>query len=413
MHNIKHGLINYCQICKSKRIKNILNLGHQPLADALTNINDKNNETEFFPIQIGLCEKCILVQNNFIVDDRKLYKKNYHYRPGITKDVLKNFSEMSAKLVNLYKLNSKSIIADIGCNDGSLLNEFKKYKVKKLIGIEPTDTVRFAKKRKIKVVQNFMNLKSAKAATKYFGKVDLITTTNVFAHTNKLTDFLKGIKKLIKKDGIFIIENHYLADIVKKKQFDSFYHEHLRTYSLTSLIKLLSFYDFHIVDAYTSDRYGGNIQAHFSLTKFKRNSRINKILSHEIKMGLDKEKTYIKFKNEIEMIDKKIASFLEKNRGKKIIAKAFPARASILLHYFSSIKKNIEFIAEQPTSLKLNKYAPGTTIPIISSKFLKKYKPDIMIILAWHLFDTIYKKWKSQLKGTKYLKILPEVKVYK
>ena len=130
-------------------------------------------------------------------------------------------------------------------------------------------------------------------------------------------------------------------------------------------------------------------------------------------MGLDKEKTYIKFKNEIEMIDKKIASFLEKNRGKKIIAKAFPARASILLHYFSSIKKNIEFIAEQPTSLKLNKYAPGTTIPIISSKFLKKYKPDIMIILAWHLFDTIYKKWKSQLKGTKYLKILPEVKVYK
>ena len=93
MHNIKHGLINYCQICKSKRIKNILNLGHQPLADALTNINDKNNETEFFPIQIGLCEKCILVQNNFIVDDRKLYKKNYHYRPGITKDVLKIFQK--------------------------------------------------------------------------------------------------------------------------------------------------------------------------------------------------------------------------------------------------------------------------------------------------------------------------------
>ena len=321
MHNIKHGLINYCQICKSKRIKKILNLGHQPLADALTNINDKNNETEFFPIQIGLCEKCILVQNNFIVDDRKLYKKNYHYRPGITKDVLKNFSEMSTKLVNLYKLNSKSIIADIGCNDGSLLNEFKKYKVKKLIGIEPTDTVRFAKKRKIKVVQNFMNLKSAKAATKYFGKVDLITTTNVFAHTNKLTDFLKGIKKLIKKDGIFIIENHYLADIVKKKQFDSFYHEHLRTYSLTSLIKLLSFYGFHIIDAYTSDRYGGNIQAHFSHTKKKYNKNIIKILKSEKKNKLDNVKTYNRFEARINKAKENLRIFMMKNKKKNSLLK--------------------------------------------------------------------------------------------
>jgi hypothetical protein len=35
-----------------------------------------------------------------------------------------------------------------------------------------------------------------------------------------------------------------------------------------------------------------------------------------------------------------------------------------------------------------------------------------MIILAWHLFDKIKNKWKSKLKKTKFLRILPKLKVY-
>ena len=136
---------------------------------------------------------------------------------------------MSQKLIKLYNLNSKHIVADIGCNDGSLLKQFRKLGIKKTIGIEPTDTIRFAKPE-IKTVQDFMNVSSSKKALKFYGKTDLITTTNVFAHTNNLKSFILGVRKLIKKDGIFVIENHYLGAILKKKQFDSFYHEHLRTY---------------------------------------------------------------------------------------------------------------------------------------------------------------------------------------
>ena len=117
-------------------------------------------------------------------------------------------------------------------------------------------------------------------------------------------------------------------------------------------------------------------------------------------------------KKDIEIIDNKISNFINKNKHKKIVAKAFPARASILVHRFTSIKNNISFVAEQPSSLKLNKYVPGTNIKIISSEKFKKFKPDIMIVLAWHLFDTIHKKWKAKLKKTKFVKILPQFKVY-
>ena len=410
-HNIKSGFINYCQICGTKKIKSVLNLGHQPLADDLKDTKSNNVGTNFFPIIIGFCKECILLQNNYIVDDKSLYSKNYHYRPGITKDVVNNFGTMSQKLVKLYNLNSKHIVADIGCNDGSLLKQFRKLGIKKTIGIEPTDTIRFAKPE-IKTVQDFMNVSSSKKALKFYGKTDLITTTNVFAHTNNLKSFILGVKKLIKKDGIFVIENHYLGAILKKKQFDSFYHEHLRTYSLTSLIKLMKYYGFKIVNAYTTERYGGNIQAHFTLGNLKKSQNVKLILNKEKKNKLNKEKTYKKLKKDIEIIDNKISNFINKNKHKKIVAKAFPARASILVHRFTSIKNNISFVAEQPSSLKLNKYVPGTNIKIISSEKFKTFKPDIMIVLAWHLFDTIHKKWKAKLKKTKFVKILPQFKVY-
>ena len=105
--------------------------------------------------------------------------------------------------------------------------------------------------------------------------------------------------------------------------------------------------------------------------------------------------------------------FLKKNKGKKIVAKSFPARASVILHYFSNLKKNIDTIYEQPSSNKINHYAPGTSIKIKSSKTLKKDNPDIIIILAWHMFEAIKNKWiKKGLKKIKYVKPLPFLKIF-
>ena len=201
-------IVKFC-----KKIKNVLDLGYQPLADDLKNFNliryKLLSNINWF------LQKCILLQNNYIVDDRVLYTKNYHYRPGITKDVVNNFKEMSLKL-SKFTLNSKSVVADIGCNDGSLLKEFKNLGILKTVGIDPTNTIKYAPKY-IKTIQDFMNLKCSKKALNFYGKIDLITTTNVFAHTNKLKDFI-----LI----VFIIENHYLGAIIKKENYGIYAHIH-------------------------------------------------------------------------------------------------------------------------------------------------------------------------------------------
>ena len=71
-HTFKEGFINHCQICNSKRIDLVLDLGFQPLADDLLNEKNNNNPCTSYPIKIYLCKSCRLLQNNFIVGDKKL-----------------------------------------------------------------------------------------------------------------------------------------------------------------------------------------------------------------------------------------------------------------------------------------------------------------------------------------------------
>ena len=405
-HTFKEGFINHCQICNSKKIYLVLDLGFQPLADDLLNEKNNNNPCTSYPIKIYLCKSCRLLQNNFIVGDKKLYNKEYHYRPGISKTVENNLNNLALKLINLYKLKKKDLIVDIGCSDGTLLNCFKKLGYKNVVGVEPTNTYKFAKQKGIKTINEFFNTKSASKIQKKYGKAKLITTTNVFAHTGELKEFILGVNLILSNNGVFVIENHYLKDIIDKVQFDSFYHEHLRTYSLKSLIKLLNYYKLRIVDAYTTERYNGNIQAHFIKSKKIRLSKnVINILTKEKKAKLDNLKTYQNFSKKIEKAKTDLFKYLSLHPNSLIIGKSYPARASVILNYFSFLKDKINFIAEQPTSLKLNYYIAGTSIKIVDSKILKKLKPNIIIIFAWHLFSEIKNKWKAKglPKSTKYI----------
>ena len=414
IHNFEPGKLDFCQICNSSDLDTVLDLGFQPLPDNLRAMDDKNHETIFYPLEINLCRKCILLQTSHIVDDKKLYPSNYHYTPGISKQVRDNFSEFAKKTIDLYKLKRSETILDIGCNDGSLLDEFKNFGFNSLFGIDPTNTVKIAKNKGHKTIQDFFNKKSAENFLEKSKVPKIISTTNVFAHTGKLGEFIEGLLKIMKKETIFIVENHYLSSIISKNQFDSFYHEHLRTYSLTSLKKLLGIYGINLIDAYVTSRYGGNIQAHFSINKnLKASKNVSIILRKEKHDKLNELDKYSTFRKNIAKNKSQLYDFLNLNRNKLIVGKAFPARASILIHHFDYLKDFINIVGEQSTSKKINHYIGGTNIKIVDSKIFKKDKPDLMLIFAWHMFENIRQKWiKIGLKKTKFIKPLPKLEIF-
>ena len=49
IHTYREGFINYCQICNSKNINLVIDLGHQPLADDLVLEKNKNELSISYP----------------------------------------------------------------------------------------------------------------------------------------------------------------------------------------------------------------------------------------------------------------------------------------------------------------------------------------------------------------------------
>ena len=215
-----------------------------------------------------------------------------------------------------------------------------------------------------------------------------------------------NLKKLISEKTILIIENHYLGAVIERKQFDTFYHEHPRTYSFTSFFKISKLLDMNILDCTFPKRYGGNIRVIFCRS-IKQKNNFSKLMRNELFLF----KKLLKLKGNIKIWRKngreKIL-YLVKKYG-PLPAKAFPGRAAILLKILNLNEKNIKSIYEKKDSHKIGFYAPGTRIPIKSDIFLKKIDKKIPIInLAWHIKDEIKNYLYKQNIRNKILNVVNE-----
>lgn len=386
MKNIK--ILKNCQICNAL-INKVLDLGKHPLCDDLLEINSSYKNKEY-PIVILYCKNCKTAYQKFQVTKKILFPKNYHYRARFTNDVIIGQRDLFSEIKKRYLSLSGKKILDIGCNDGTLLDMFKKEKAL-TIGIEPTNAFKDASSKHI-IYPTYLNEKVSKKIIRKFKYVDIIIFTNVFAHINNLEEVLKSLKILISENTIIVVENHYLGSVLKKKQFDTFYHEHPRTYSLTSFLQIAKKINLNLENFSFPKRYGGNIRVilsnHKIIKDYKKQLKKEKIFYRNFSLL----KKYISFWT----VNKKIEIVALNKKYGPLPAKAFPGRAAILLRLLKLNTKNIFSIFEKENSKKIGFYAPGTKIPIVSDRGLKKIPKNLPIInLAWH----IKKEIKSYLKN--------------
>lgn len=408
--NLKNGNQRYCQITNKKNLVEVIDLGNQPLADSLIEKKNLNKKEKKYPLKLLRSPTLGYAQLSYVVPGEKVYHPNYPYRPGITKEILMHYNDQVKENIKKLNLQKGDLVVDIGSNDGSLLSYYKKFNMN-IAGVEPTNIANIANKNKIFTLKKFFNLSSSNHIIKLKGKAKLITSTNVFAHMATLHDVMLGVLNLMDRNSYFIIENHYIKDILEYNQYDSVYHEHIRNYSLKSLIYLFNQYNLKVIDAVVVDRYNGSIKVTATNNiNIKPNPRVNKLLKIEEEFGLFKSKIWNEFKSNIIRSKKELKNMLInlKKQNKKVVGNSCPARCSTLLNYCDIGVDLINYIAEQPSSLKLNKYLPGVKLPIVNNEILFKEQPDFVLILAWHLYKPIIKSLKSKGLKSKFIVPLPQ-----
>lgn len=389
-----------CRSCNNSNLSLILDLGDHAWCNNFIT-KEMIGKEKTYPLRMVHCNKCDLVQLDYTVPKETMFL-DHTYVSGTTKTLAKHFYEVALE-ASAY-LNKDDYILDIGGNDGTNLSQYIKLGFYNVENVESAKNIaKLSNELGIKTYNTFFNEKFIDD-NNLEKKYKLINASGVFFHLEELHSVIKGIKKSLTDDGIFVVQFMYLGDILKQLSFDSVYHEHLCYYSIKSLTNLLNSYGITIFDAYRSGIHGGSIIAKFCKNKFYKNSiRLEKLLSLD-----DDLVTTDKLYNYQSKVKKWKNNFVNKinniiKKGNKIYVFGAPAKGNTLLTYCGLDKNIIDFVFEV-NDMKCGLYTPVTHIPIIKENHKLIEDNSYIILLSWNFADEIIAKCQDLIdRGIKFI----------
>jgi hypothetical protein len=389
--------VECCQICGSEKLDDVLDLGYMPPVNQMVPIGEVPRQQPWFPTHLLHCRNCELVQLGLAVDPVIIFPPEYPYTSGTTRVLRDNFADLQRESTAMLGLRADDLVVDIGSNDGTLLSNFKSAGIR-VLGIEPTDVGDIANSRGIPTLKRYFGTEVAREVKKEHGPASVVTAANCFAHMEDVHAIVEGIAAMLKDDGVFISESHYLIPLLDTVQYDTVYHEHLRYYSLASLKHLLEMHDLEIFHARPIPSHGGSIRVYAARHgSHVVQDSVRRMLSAEPR-GEAMARRLAQFSRDVLLSKLRLLSMLGtlKEKGARIAGISAPSRASTLVNYVGLDSALIDYVCEIPGSLKIGKCMPGTTIPVVDEARLFDDRPDCAVIFSWHIADELAPKLRAR-----------------
>lgn len=339
---------------------------------------------------------------------------NYLYFSSVSDAFLKHAAAMVESLTSRFSLDTKSLVMEIGSNDGYLLQFFKQKGIP-ILGIEPAKNIaRVANEKGIPTLDIFFGAGSVSKILQEKGPADIIIGNNVLAHVPLINDFLLSVSKCLKPNGGAVFEFPYLIDLMDNTEFDTIYHEHVFYFSLSAIKILAERAGLELYDVSRQDIHGGSLRVFFQ--REKRNevsNNVKQMLAMEEEYSITGKSLYLSFGKKVEKLKVELVGTLKdiKKAGKNIAAYGAAAKGNILLNYAGIDSRMVDFVADR-SPYKQGLFLPGTKIPILNPDELLNRMPDFTLILAWNFAEEILAQQDEYRKrGGKFIIPIPDVRV--
>lgn len=412
-HDLPLGHLERCQLCGSREVELVLDLGHQPPCDSLLAASQLAEPEATYPLRFVRCRRCGLAQIDYVVAPEVLFHPQYPYRSGITEALASYLHGTAGAVVDRFGIPSGSLVVDIGSNDGTLLAGFKARGMR-VQGVEPTEVAKIAIEAGIPTERAFFSEPLAREFRDREGPAWVVTATNMFAHVRNLGELIRGVRDLLVDGGVFVTESHYLADLVETVQYDSIYHEHLKYYAVRPLVTLMDWYGLAVVDAERIPNYGGSIRVYAVKGRgAKVGPNVGELIRAEEAAGLYRAETYVAFRERVVGAKLQLQALLLELRrsGQRVVGVGCPGRSSTLLNYCNVDRELMAYMAEQATSLKVGLFLPGKHIPVVDEKVMFEEQPAYAVMLSWHYAGAIMDKLRQKGLASRFIVPLPDVRV--
>jgi SAM-dependent methyltransferase len=397
-----------CRSCGHAGLMPVLDLGVTALVDTLVPADRLTAPEPKYPLQIGFCQACSLLQVLDTVPPQEVFHEDYTYFSSFSESWLAHCRKIALNLIATRKLNKSSFVIELASNDGYLLKNFVENDVP-VLGIDPCPgPVAAAQKIGVPTTCAFFGRELANKLAADGKRADVVIANNVMAHVADLNGFIAGIHTILKDDGVLVTESPWVKDLIDHCEFDTMYHEHLCYYSATALDHLFQRHGLYLNDIETLPTHGGSIRSYVGRNPNVQD-RAKKILALEKESGVSRFDYYETFATRVEAIRRDMLELLHnlKKQGKTIAAYGASAKGSTMLSYLNAGPDLIEFVVDKNVH-KQGKHMPGVHNPILPPSALAERKPDYVVLLVWNLKDEILKQQDAYRKaGGKFIIPVP------
>ena len=382
-----------CRFCQNPLTHEFVDLAASPPSNSYLRAEQLNEPEVFYPLRVFVCEKCFLVQIDEYKKAVEIFDESYAYFSSFTKSWLEHSRKYVEMMCARFGFEENSQVIEIASNDGYLLQYFRQKNVP-VLGIEPTlSTARAAREKGIETLTEFFGVSLAEKLVGENRRADLLLGNNVLAHVPDLSDFVGGLRVALKPDGVITMEFPHVLQLIENTQFDTIYHEHFSYLSLHTVKQIFETHDLQIFDVEELPTHGGSLRIfarHAESETHKTTVNVENLLAKEKQSGLTDIKFYLDFQPKVDKIKLDLLAFLiqQKQNGKLVAAYGAAAKGNTLLNYCGVKKDLIAFVVDA-SPYKQGLFLPASRIPIVDENYIKREKPDFIIILPWNIKDEI------------------------
>lgn len=324
-------------------------------------------------VVLGFCDKCGFISNLAFDPFKVDYSSVYEDQQGFSSTFNAFAQNVATRLIKKYNLHNKRIL-EIGCGKGDFLALLCELGHNYGVGIDPAyvdGRIQSKAPDRLTFIRDYYSERYANY------NVDLVCCRHTLEHIHNTAEFVNSIRRAIgdRLDTIVFFEVPDVTRVLHEVAFWDIYYEHCSYFSLGSLARLFRFCKFEVTSL--SKDFGDQ----YLLIEAKPVSQATEKV-HELEESVEETAKYVKYfsahcrdklgewKNRLQQIHAEKRRAVVWGSGSKCVA----------FMTTLDVKDEIEYVID------INPYRHGKFIPsagkqIMPPEFLKKYKPDITIVM--------------------------------
>ncbi|MBL4769735.1 MAG: class I SAM-dependent methyltransferase [Planctomycetes bacterium] len=402
-----------CRASGSTHLDTILDFGEVPLADVLLQSNDPSTPDSGYPLKLVFCPESALVQIVGDVPPEILWGGDYPYYTSVNPSLVAHFADAARAIMQRQPLGKDSLVLEVASNDGYQLAVFQAAGAQ-VLGVDPAEgPCKVANEKGLETLCRLFDTSLADDLVAQGRLADIIVGNNLLNLIPDPREFSTCIDRLLKPDGLFVIEVPYLVNTIDLVAFDNMFHANVTYWTATSLQRVFSQVGLELVDVEKLDTFGGSIRAYF-----RRNTApgqaVKDMLANEIERGVDKFGFYEAFADKARTIRESLRKCLIElhQGGQRIVAYGAAGGMATTLLSFLDLPEGVLEYAVDLSPHKHGRWTSGYRLEIFPPEKLAEDKPDYALLLAWNFEPHVLEQRADyRAVGGKFIVPIPEVRI--